>query len=97
MADISRLLKDKKDDILAIAARCGARNVRVFGSVARGSDRPGSDLDVLVELESGRSLLDVVALKQDLEDILGLPVDVVTEASLSPYIRADVLREAIRL
>lgn len=97
MAEISRLLKEKRREILETADRCGARNLRVFGSVARGAARPGSDLDVLVELDKGRSLLDIVALKQDLEDILGLPVDVVTEAALSPYIRDEVIREATDL
>lgn len=97
MAEINRLLLEKRSDILDIANRCGARNVRIFGSVARGAVRPDSDLDVLVELDGGRSLLDIVALKQDLEDLLGVKVDVVTEAALSPYMRDDVLREAVTL
>ena len=97
MAKINRLLLEKRREIMEAADRCGARNVRVFGSAARGNSRPDSDLDVLVELDKGRSLLDIVALKQDLEDMLGLKVDVVTEAALSPYIRDDVLREAVSL
>ena len=97
MNELNRLLIDKRGDIVNLAAQYGASNVRVFGSVARGTSGPDSDLDVLVELERGRSLLDIVALKQDLEDMLGLTVDVVTEASLSPYIRADVLSEAVNL
>ncbi len=76
------------------AARYGARNVRVFGSAARGDERPGSDLDLLVDLDSGRTLLDLVALKQDLEDLLGRQVDVVTERALSPFIREAVLAAA---
>ena len=97
MAEINRLLLKNRRKVIEIADRCGARNVRVFGSAARGAARPDSDLDVLVELDQGRSLLDIVALKQDLEDLLGVKVDVVTEAALSPYMRDDVLREAVSL
>jgi predicted nucleotidyltransferase len=71
--------------------------VRIFGSAARGDDTIDSDLDVLVELEEGRSLVDHVAFKQDLEDLLEQEVDVVTEASLHPRIRERVLREAVPL
>jgi predicted nucleotidyltransferase len=84
-------------DILTIAARHGARSVRVFGSVARGDARQDSDIDLLVELEPGRSLLDLIAIKQDLEDALLTTVDVVTEAGISPYLRQRVLDEAIAL
>lgn len=87
-----KLLTDRREEILRIAAGHGARNIRVFGSPARGETHPGSDVDVLVQLEAGRSLLDVVAIKQDLEDLLGCDVDVVTEASISPYIRDQVLQ-----
>jgi predicted nucleotidyltransferase len=83
--------------ILRIAAEHGARNVRVFGSVARGTASSTSDLDLLVAMEPGRSLLDLVALNQDLEDALGRPVDVVTEGGLSPYLRDRILAEAIAL
>jgi predicted nucleotidyltransferase len=69
----------------------------VFGSFARGDNRDGSDLDLLVELETGRSLLDLIAIKQDLEDLLGVRVDVVTERSISPYFRDTVLKEAVAL
>jgi predicted nucleotidyltransferase len=84
-------------DILRVAHSHGARSVRVFGSRARGDAQPGSDLDLLIALEPGRSLLDVVAIKQDLEDLLGYPVDVVTEGGLSPYLRDRVLAEALPL
>jgi len=69
----------------------------VFGSFARGEECPDSDLDVLVDLEPGRDLLDIVAIKQDLEALLGRKVDVVTERAVSPYIRAAVLKEAAAL
>ena len=69
----------------------------MFGSFARGDNRDGSDLDLLVELETGRSLLDLIAIKQDLEDLLGVRVDVVTERSISPYFRDTVLKEAVAL
>ncbi len=78
----------------SLAERRGARNIRVFGSVARGEAGPESDLDLLVEMEPGRSLLDHIALIQDLEEVLGCRVDVVTEAGLRERIRPRVLREA---
>ena len=71
--------------------------MRIFGSRARGLGRADSDLDLLIVLEPGRSLLDLVAIKQDLEDHLHCRVDVVTEAALSPYIRDDVLKDAVSL
>ncbi len=92
-----QLLGDKRQDILQLAAQHGARNVRVFGSLARGEARPDSDVDILITLEPGRSLLDLIALKQDLEDMLNCQVDVVTEAAVSPYIRPQVLRDAVAL
>jgi predicted nucleotidyltransferase len=94
---IDVLLKEKREEILQIAQKHGARNVRVFGSVAKGEARAGSDVDLLVEMEPGRSLLDMIAIKQDLEDLLARRVDVVTEAAVSPYIRESVLNGAIRL
>ena len=91
------MLEAKRDEILKIAAQHGARNLRVFGSLATGKAGPRSDLDLLVEFEPGRSLLDHVALVQDLEDLLGRKVDVVTEKALHWYIRDRVLREAVPL
>ncbi len=91
------LVKDHRTDILRLAARHGARNVRLFGSVARGEARPDSDIDVLVEFEPGRTLLDRIGLMQDLEDLLGRKVDVVTEKALHRLIRQQVLEQAVPL
>ncbi len=91
------LLKEHREAILRLAARHGASNVRVFGSVARGEAGPGSDLDLLVSLAPGRGLLDHVALWQDLEDLLHCKVDVVSEKALHWYIRERVLEEAAAL
>lgn len=93
----NELLAAKREEILQIAARYGAHNVRVFGSVARGEAGPESDIDLLVELEKGRSLLDHAALLLDLEKLLDCKVDVVTERSLLPRVRERVFREAIYL
>ena len=93
-AKIQDLLRAKREEILALAAHHGYRNVRVFGSVARGEERPDSDIDLLVEVQPGTSLLDHVALMQDLEDLLGRKVDVVSEGALHWFIRDRVLAEA---
>jgi len=92
--DITQILETKKEDILQIAAKHGARNVRVFGSVARGEARPDSDVDFLVDMEPGRTLFDMGGLLMELRDLLGLQVDVVTEHGLKPRIRERVLKEA---
>ncbi len=89
------LLRTRREEILRIAARHGARNVRVFGSLARGEADAQSDLDFLVELEPGRSLLDLGGLQYELESLLGCRVDVVTERGLKPRIRERVIREAV--
>ncbi|MFN8459241.1 MAG: nucleotidyltransferase family protein [Anaerolineae bacterium] len=94
---IDEILQHKREEIVRIAASHGARNVRIFGSLARSQARPDSDVDLLVKLDAGRSLLDLIAIKQDLEDLLGCAVDVVTEAGLSPYIREQVLKETVSL
>ena len=95
--DMREVLKVKRAEILRLAARHGARNVRVFGSVARGEADSESDLDVLVDMEPGRSLLDMGGLLMDLQDLLGRRVDVVSERGLRERIRERVLQEAVAL
>lgn len=90
-------LRARRDRILSIAARHGARNVRLFGSVVRGQAGPDSDVDFLVEMDEDRSLMDHVGLIQDLEDYLGRKVDVVSERALHWFIRDRVLAEAVPL
>jgi predicted nucleotidyltransferase len=92
---IASFLEEKRSDILKVAAIHGARNVRVFGSMAKGDAGPDSDVDLLVEFEPSRSLVDQVGLIQDLEDLLGRHVDVVEPEGLHWLIRENVLREAI--
>ena len=92
--DVSKLLQEKRDQILALAAKRGAYNVRVFGSVARGEAGPESDIDLLVDLEQNCTLFNLGGLLMDLEELLGYPVDIVTEKGLHWYIRDQVLAEA---
>ena len=94
---IRQSLQSKRAQILTIAARHGARKVRVFGSVARGTARPSSDIDFLVEMEEGRSLLDHAALILDLERLLKRSVDVASERGLRRLVRKHVLKDAIAL
>jgi predicted nucleotidyltransferase len=84
-------------EILELAAGHGARNVRVFGSTARGEPARASDVDLLVEMEPGRSLLDLVALWQDLEDLLEAHVDLLSDGGVSPYLRERIYAEAVPL
>lgn len=94
---LAQLLKDKREAILQLAEKYGAYNVRIFGSVVRGESGPESDVDFLVAVEAGRSLLDLVGLWQDLEDLLGRKVDVVSEGGVSPYLQDQIFAEAIPL
>ncbi len=94
---LEQLLKEKREEIMRIAQRYGARNLRVFGSVARGEANESSDLDLLVAWEPGRSLLDHAGLVQDLQELLGMKVHVGTEKSLHWYVRDRILREATPL
>jgi predicted nucleotidyltransferase len=93
----SLVLDRVADQVRRLAPRYGVRNIRVFGSVARGEAGRESDLDLLVEMGPGRSFLDLVGFWQDLEEQLGRRVDVVTESGLSPYLRDRILAEAVPL
>ena len=95
--EIAEVLRAKREQVLNLARQHGARHVRIFGSVARGDAGPLSDIDFLVEMEPGRSLLDLGGLVTDLQQLLGCRVDVVTERGLKARIRARVLEEAIPL
>ncbi len=94
---MDELVTPKREAILQLAARYGASNVRVFGSVARGEAQPHSDIDLLVDLAPTCSLLDHTGLLVALEDLLERPVDIVTEASLYADIRPRVLHEVVDL
>jgi hypothetical protein len=94
---IDCLLKEKREEILRIAAKHGARNIRIFGSVARGESDEKSDIDFLVDMEPGRSLLDLGGLLMDLQELLGCEVDVITENGLKKRIKERVLNEAVAL
>ena len=94
MESLDQILKAKRQEILALAQQRGARNVRVFGSVARGEARADSDIDFLVDLEPGRSLLALGGLLMDLRALLGREVDLVTEAGLRARLRPGILAEA---
>jgi predicted nucleotidyltransferase len=97
VVDMRELLTSKRDEILRIAQSHGARNVRIFGSVARGEAGDTSDVDFLVEFEPGTSLLQHGAMIAELEELLGRKVDVAPEKTLKERIRSRVLREAIPL
>ncbi|MCX7866314.1 nucleotidyltransferase family protein [Limisphaera sp. VF-2] len=88
------LLRKRREDILHLCAKYGARNVRVFGSVVRGEEQEDSDVDLLVDFEPGRSLLDHAGLVLELEELLGRKADVVTERGLHWLLRRRILKEA---
>ena len=94
---LAELRTVRREEILRLAQKRGARNVRVFGSVVRGDQDERSDVDFLVDMEPGRTLFDLSGLLLDLEALLRIPVDVVTEGGLRPRIRERVLREATPL
>ena len=91
------LLNSKRDEILKIAEKYGAQNVRLFGSIARGEADEKSDVDLLVEMKPGRSLFDMGGMLMELETLLGCKVDIVTERGLKKRIREKVLKEAVPL
>lgn len=97
MVTLDTLRAERREEILRLAERRGAHSVRVFGSVARGEAKETSDLDLLVSWEAGRSLMDHAGLVQDLQDLLGVKVDIGTEKSLHWFVRDRVLREATPL
>jgi uncharacterized protein len=88
-------LRERRDEILEIASRHGVSNVRVYGSVARGEANDSSDIDLLVDVENGRSLFDLGAFYMDLRDLLGYEVDLGTE--IKPRLRADIEAEVVPL
>jgi hypothetical protein len=94
---IRELIGQHREQIIALAKKYGASDVRVFGSVAHGTADERSDIDFLVDLSPGRSLFDLGGLLYELQELLGRQVDVVTPAGLRPRIRERVLREAISL
>lgn len=90
-------LRERRGEILRIAARRGARNVRVFGSIVRGEEGPDSDIDFLVDMEPGRSLLDLIAFEQDVADLLGCRVDALSEGGVHHHLRDRIFQEAVPL
>jgi predicted nucleotidyltransferase len=97
MISLDTLRSERRDEIMRLTKRRGAKDVRVFGSVARDEANENSDLDLLVSWEPGRSLLDHAGLVQDLQELLGVKVHVGTEQSLHWYVRDRILREATPL
>ena len=94
---LEQLRRNSREQIMRLAADCGAGNVRVFGSVARGEADSRSDVDLLVDLEPGRSLLDLARLQRKLEELLTVPVDVISSRGLRDRVRETVLRDALPL
>ena len=97
MVTLETLRREKKAEILRLAEMHGCHNVRVFGSVATGENRPESDVDFLVDVESGRTIFDLAGFLGDVRELLGIEVDVVESRSIHPYIRDRVLAEAVSL
>ena len=94
---LEELRGSKRDRILRLADSYGARNLRVFGSVARGDSSPASDIDFLVDLDPERTLMDPGGLLMEMQSILGAPVDVATEEMLRPKVLLQALRDAVPL
>ncbi len=95
--ELQEIMTNKRQDILTIAVSNGATQIGIFGSVVRGESKEDSDIDFLVELEKNRSLFDLIELKYQLEELLGVPVDVVTKKFLHQMIREKVLSEVVLL
>ena len=94
---LKQVLEERRDEIVQIASKYGAGNIRVFGSVARGEDTLESDVDLLVEFDRERSLFDHIGLLQDLEDLLGRKVQIANDGALHPYLRDRILAQAVPL
>jgi predicted nucleotidyltransferase len=94
---IRQRLQDLRLDVLALARRHGATNLRIYGSIAKGQEHNGSALDLLVDLAADQSLLGLIRLRQDLDDLLGCPVDVTEAETLHPLIRSEILNQALPL
>ena len=94
---ILKTLRDHREEILGVGEVYGARNVRLFGSVARGEAGPNSDVDFLIDLTDGRTLFDLVDLEDRWAQIIHRPVDVVTERGMSRHMKPRVLAEAVNL
>ena len=95
--DRPQLVMPFRKDILRLARQHGVQRVSLFGSVARGETTESSDVDLLVDMESGRTLFDLIAFKLDVEELLGCEVDVVSRGGLSPYLAEYILAEEIPL
>ena len=97
MAALLSEVRQKKKEILEVARQHGILNVRLFGSAVRGEDTPHSDIDFLVDLEKGRTLLDLGGATVKLQNLFGRKVDIVTDGGLHWYLREQILKEARRL
>ena len=95
--DVKALVYQKRKEIEIIARKHGVIKIQLFGSVARGNETSSSDIDFLIAFKEDRSLFDLIALKYDLEDLLGIQVDVVTEESLHVRIRDQVISEVVEI
>ncbi|WP_373838207.1 nucleotidyltransferase family protein [Methanospirillum sp.] len=95
--NLIEILTSKRDELKALVLKHGASNIRIFGSVARREETPGSDIDLLVDMNEDASLLDLARLKNDLEDLLGTPIDITTRPALHPMLADAILKEAIAL
>ena len=90
-------LRLRREEVLECAAGHGACKVRVFGSIVRAEARPAGDIDLLVTMKAGRNLMDLVGLQQDLEDLLGESVDVLSDGGVSPHMQERIFAEAVPL
>jgi predicted nucleotidyltransferase len=94
---IRQRLDALRPQLLAVATRHGASNLRIYGSIATGQEHSASDLDLLVDIPDDQSLLGLISLRQELEDLLGCSVDVTEAETLHPLIRAQILEQALAL